>query len=315
MKHLHFLAVGACIVFTGCGGGGPTSGAGTVVVPPTTSAPTPTPSASPTPTIDFTRDFVFTSVLGSASSEFRYVDSVGSTRTVQTVEDDWLPDEPVLSLKFNAGTGSLEFSYGTQGVAFSAADRLGEQYYTQNGNSLAFLTSAPPFKYVVAAYTKGPESPDVVGNNNGKRWASHVGIFGYNSTVSTRIEGALNTYTGQPLLRGGYNDNNRLRVSSLPLWINSGKNFNLGSMYLTKIENGSESPVARLDLKGTLNEATNFFSGTISDPVTGYSGTFRGALFGPNREELGILYRFSSTLAGGITYSGEMLARRDSPAN
>lgn len=315
MKYLQFLAFGLCLGAAGCGGGGSASGGGTVVVPPTSSTPTPTPSASPTPAIDFTRDLAFTSTLGSASSQFTYTDSLGFTRTVDTVEDDWLPDAPALSLDFNARTGSLQFAYGAQSLAFSAADRLSERYYGRDGNLLTFFPADSSFRYVVAAYTKGAETPHVVGSNSGKRSTYRVGIFGYGSTIASRMEGALNVYTGQPILRGGNADSNRLRVYSLRLWVNSGQNYNFGSMYLNKVENGAEVYVGRLDLKGTLNEATNVFSGTISDPVTGFSGTFRGALFGPNREELGILYRFSRPLDGGITYSGEMLGRREYSPN
>ncbi|MHA6721083.1 hypothetical protein ACX40Y_16750 [Sphingomonas sp. RS6] len=312
MNHLQFLAVGLCLAATGCGGGGSTSGGGTVIVPPpATSAPTPTPSPSPPPPIDFAHDFTFTSDLGSVWSRFTYTDSFGLTQTVDTVEDDGLTVGPLFGLNFNVSTGSLQFAQGTQKITFSASDRLGDRYFAREGNSLTLFPTDSSFKYVVAAYAKGAETPYVLGVNSGKRSTYYVGILGYRSTVTSRMEGALNFYTGQPTLRGSPANSNQLRVHGLRILINSGQNYYFGSIYLNKVENGAEVYVGKLDLKGTLNEVSNVFSGTLTDPVTGYTGAFRGALFGPNRDELAILYRFSRSLDGGIIYSGEMLARRE----
>jgi len=313
MMRLQFLA-GLCLATAGCGGGGGTSGGGTVVVPPITSTPTPTPSSSPPPPIDFTRDFAFTSELGYAVRVFTHRDGVEST-PINQVKDGGISAGPPVALTFNAGNGSLMLAYGTETLAFSGAERVADQRYSgSDGRYLAFYPVASSFKYVVSAYAKAAAVPYILDGKSGMRATHYVGIFGYGSTVTSRMEGALNVYPGQPILNSAP-AKTQLRAGDLRLWVNSGQNYHFGSLSLSKVENGAEVNAGSLTLRGTLNEATNVFSGTISDPVSGYNGTFRGALFGPNREEVGILFSFSRPLDGGAIYAGEMLAKREYAPN
>lgn len=59
-----------------------------------------------------------------------------------------------------------------------------------------------------------------------------------------------------------------------------------------------------LRFEGTFNVATNKFTGEITDPIGGYTGTFEGAVFGPTHDEVGIIFSFSRTIDFGKVYSG-----------
>lgn len=315
MKHLQSLLLGFCLATTGCGGGGGgTSGGGTIMVPP--AAPTPTPSRPATPVIDFTQDLMLSSRFGFALTTTVWTDRFGFTNTVTAVEDDWLPDGPAMLFAYKSATDSVQFIYGDRETNYSAADRTDQatgKTYSRDGNTLQIFRPDPTYKYVFAAYQGLARSPYMVDGSAGTRSTYHVGIFGYGSTATSRMDGALNRYPGKSFVRGGRSIAATFFARDVELSVNSGQGRVTGSMYLDR---SGEQRSTHLIFTGTLNDASNTFSGTLSDfdnPDTGYRGSFRGALYGPSRDELAVVFSFTSPGDAVETYVGEMLSKRMYP--
>ncbi|MBE5074227.1 hypothetical protein IM511_07900 [Erythrobacteraceae bacterium E2-1 Yellow Sea] len=85
-----------------------------------------------------------------------------------------------------------------------------------------------------------------------------------------------------------------------------------GSFFLYENVNNAAEFIGEVRLLGTLNPQTNIFEGSIVDAAATNIeiGTFRGALYGPGREQLGLVFQFSRAQENGKIYVGWMLAPR-----
>jgi hypothetical protein len=114
-------------------------------------------------------------------------------------------------------------------------------------------------------------------------------------------------------VQGGRTTANYFTARDVELSVNSGEGRIDGILYLRLNQCDDPSQNVMLLFKGTLNDISNAFSGTLSDfdhPDTGYKGTFRGALYGPRRDELGLVLRFTSITDPSDAYTGYMLSKR-----
>jgi hypothetical protein len=61
-------------------------------------------------------------------------------------------------------------------------------------------------------------------------------------------------------------------------------------------------------MRGPVDVATNTVRGTITDNLGGYTGTFTGVLYGPERNELAIRFSMSRPADGGRVLTGLIIA-------
>ncbi|MFD2135658.1 hypothetical protein ACFSLT_11380 [Novosphingobium resinovorum] len=82
-----------------------------------------------------------------------------------------------------------------------------------------------------------------------------------------------------------------------------------GSIRLVVVSNQSERQDGLLIAEGSFDRATNTVSGTLTDKTNGYSGTFKGRMYGPDRAELGVVFQFSRD-SDGSRYFGHFIGTR-----
>lgn len=308
------LLIGCCLSLASCGGG--SSGGGSVAVVPGGSSPTPTPSPTVTPTpaaraIDFADDMAFDSTIALSVAQFTYTDTLGRTNW-GLLGDEWLPDGQVVLVRYAASPESMQFAYPGMTAIFTAADRYATTPYRRYSNSASEMAvgwfdskSSAPLKYVTLVAHRTPDEPYISAGISGQRSTIRSAIVGYVSPRADYIPNSL-SFAGTPLVLSTW----AALGGNGQLWVRSGSNQVTGVIRLSAGENGVEVQKADLRLTGTLNDATNTFSGTLTDPTNGFTGTFRGALFGPGREEMGLMYRFSRPADGGATITGQLLGGR-----
>lgn len=300
-----------------CGGGEGSEGP-PVTAPPTTS-PTPSPSSTPVPspttsprTLDFSQDVTLEGNLALSSSRFTYTDAFGRSSSGY-IASEWLVDGQSSSMIFRAAPEAVQIVFGDDDVSYSASDRTTIspfRRYSRQGNevSIGWSDSKHAFQYVTAVFSRSPEEAFKFGENSGTRSSERIITLGYISAASTHIEGPL-YYDGQPLLAGGFGSGGSLSAGRILLSVRSGANQVFGAISLQATENGNQVEKARLTFTGTIDDATNRITGIISDDGKGYTGAFKGALYGPAREEVAIIFRLANpampyTFDAGIVLAG-----------
>lgn len=254
------------------------------------------------------------SKLALAYVQFQYTDEF-NRQIASYLEHRWIADGKFSSLINDPSAASLQFTFEDWVLNLTDSNLVGVttyRSYEKSGSKIAIgwndevLNSA--FRYVTAVFGQEPEEPFSYSGNSGVRRKSYVSILGYASEIASPLNNPQ-AYAGQPLIQEPAAIHG-LSANRVTIFAASGTNEVRGYIPVYGIENASQVAKGVLKLTGTLDDATNQFSGEISDTLNGYVGTFRGGLYGPNREEMALLFQFSRPLDGGVTYSGEMLAKR-----
>ena len=261
--------------------------------------------------IDFAADMAFDSTVALSVAQFTYTDALGRTNW-GLLGDEWLPDGQTVSVRYTASPESMQFAYPDVTATFAAADRYATtpyRRYSNGGSQMAAGWFDPrglvPLKYVTLVAHGTPDEAYVSAGISGRRSTVRYAVIGYVSTLADYIPNSL-SFAGTPQVLSTWASLN----GAARLWVRSGSSQVTGNILLSAGENGVEVQKADLRLTGTLNDATNTFSGTLTDPTNGFTGTFKGALFGPGRDEMGLMYRFSRPADGGATITGQFLGGR-----
>ena len=306
-------AISYLFLIAGCGGGGGSeSAAPPVVVSPGTPAPSPAPSPSPVPeikTIDFAKDFYLSSDLWLTEQNFIYTDEFNRFRNVP-FSSEVITDGRTAALGYTASPEGVQAVFGGENWNFPSAPTGStipyRRYYRDDHSSVAVGWKAR-FQYVTAAFLSPPAEIRSINGLSGKLQTGYTGLFGFVSGMTTAPNSL--SYRMIPIMSGSVEP-------EYAVWGDLRLDLARPTTRSDSVEgyfsvSGVTGQKASLTITGTFDAATNRFVGTMVDRNTGYSGTLKGALYGPSREELGVVFSFSRSVDGGLIYTGSALASKN----
>jgi len=294
-KTVRLLGVAAgCLVTAACFGGG-----GSDPTPTPSPTPTATPTPTPTPTstpvaVDFDFAKAFTDSVTNASYIYAYFTPTGGAET-------WSDGSRVSgasAINYAISPESVSFAWPDAAVlkTFAAADRVVDTATVRayaNGNDR--VTLERPFTHVLRVSYQRAEA-FVLNSVAGTLRSNRVTLF-FNEVTTTVAIAANLTYTGVAQVVGGKAGTtppNVFTASATTLTVTASDKKLAGSIQISENVGGTPTVRAVLPISATL-AAGDTFSGTIDDTANGFKGTFAGALAGPNREEIVLIFNVSHT--------------------
>ncbi|MGN6497182.1 MAG: hypothetical protein ACTHK5_07555 [Tsuneonella sp.] len=302
-------AVG-CALIASCGGGGDSSPTPT---PTPTGTPTPSPTPTPTPTppafTDFDFSKAFTATVSGASYIYAYF--TPSSGGSEVWSDGAL----------NAGASKIVYAISPESAAFTwpdpatlltfaAADRQTAtatlRTYRKGDDA---LTMELPFGNVLRVTYERKQSytRDTV---PGTLRSNRVTLF-YNQVSTTSAISSNLSYTGTAQVVGGKSGTTAPGVISSPqatFTVTASDKKIAGSIQIVENVNGTATVRAVLPISA-VTAANGTFSGNIDDTANGFKGTYVGALAGPSREEVLIIFSVSHT--DGREFLGSLIGKRN----
>lgn len=298
------LGVAACgALVTSCGGDD---------TPTPTPTPTGTDTATPTPTptsgtlaFNYAADFETTSrnttlIVSYFTPEGGAETFNGATRVNGNSSIDYDASPNTVLIAYPELAPNPSFAEAD----LVSADAMRRTY--EKGETALVLDL--PFTYVLRAMYEVDNQPftreAVTGTLRTQRYSSFFLV----STASSDITSAL-TYTGDVLVVGGTPGTtapNALSAATTTFTITPGTNDVVsGTITISETSGGTTTTVASFSFSGNL-DANNGFSGEISDTARGLTGTLAGALAGPARDEMFIVFSLSNSTDGRV-YIGNFI--------
>lgn len=281
---LGVAALGALV--TSCGGDDSSS--------PT---PTPTGTATPTPTPTSAATFSLTSSFSSNSSNAGYIFAYFTPGAggVETFSDSARVNGSN-SFAFVASPDSVTFGFPdlTNPVVFNAADFVNvtatERRYVSGDEALTMLL---PFQNAMQVTYQINNQDFTRGTVDGKLRSQRVGLFFNPVTTTSDITTTL-SYTGQAQVAGGDPDVTQANVltsaqASITVTPGATDDVVAGTILIFQTINNVQTLVATIAINTNLN-ASNGFSGTITDATNSLTGQYAGVLAGPDRDEIVIVF-------------------------
>lgn len=292
IAHLAGVA-GCCALAAGCFGGGGDDPAPT---PTPTGTPTPSPTPSPTSTPTFT-DFDFTKAFAddviNGSYIFAYFTPTGGAEVWS--DGSRVSGSSAITYKVAPESALSTWPDGTTLKTFGAGDlQTSTPTLRTYRNGTDKLTLELPFRHVLrASYEKVDNfvRESVAGTLRSNR----VTLF-FNE-VSTTVAIAANlTYTGVAQVVGGKPGSAPVAYTSPPTTctVTASDKKIACSIQIVESVGGTATVRAVLPISATIGTGEGF-SGTIDDTANGFKGTYGGALAGPNREEVLIIFNVAHT--------------------
>lgn len=281
--------------------------------PPTTQPPSSqyAPAPAPAPVLPFTFDqsFDVTAIAGFSVRRINYGDS---SATQNSVFNEMQPFASSTMPRFiwsqTAQRMRQEFNVSVTEYAAPQIEQIltNRAFIDQSSNlKLGWVSTT---RYVKIANWSRMLGPISWAGKPGQASAIFGALVGNKSTVpwdtsrtlryeGTTLNAPLNFITPQPI--------------SFSVWPGlPGDNNVSANLQVTTFYSGGKSVAGILLLKGTFDILTNRFEGKITDFYGNFSGTFEGALFGPNHDEFGLIYQFSETASEGEIYGGVAIGTR-----
>lgn len=289
LKFRYGIAATLALALTGCGGG--SSGEGEPSAPPPTTTPVPTPT--PTPAIDY--------VVPDFKADFKLSSSLGFSWTINEnsrfVSAYLFAPQSRAYLDYFANPQAVNFLHENASISFAEADRIGSDPLTfqKTSDVMSFLIYRHmPKQYVAVATWKARRAQ---GN---AILAEHfwTALFGTPSASTDSLPDFLG-YGGGAFLVGGafgsiYQAGEASAGDRSVSWSYTPSTDILsGSIPFFVVRDGGQHQDGLLKADGQFDRATNSVSGTLSDPVAGLQGTFRGQMFGPDRANLAVIFEFT----------------------
>lgn len=266
--------------------------------PTPTPTPTGTGTATPTPTptssqVDYSVTEAFTAESVNANAAFAYFMADGSM-------DETFNGASRLNglsgIQFETDPESVTFAFPdlTDNVVFDAADFVSvtatQRDYARANEKLTMLL---PFAHIMQVSYE--QMQDFTRDTTDGTLRNTRVAFFFNRVESTDDVTTTLTYDGSVQVAGGDPGVTASDAISAP-----DVSFNLqntGSKVVGTIEifedvNGTPTLIATLDFDGAIND-TSTFSGDLEDATNNFTGNFAGAIAGPDREELFILFSIS----------------------
>lgn len=294
-----------CAVLTSCGGSPSPTPSPT---PTSTGTATPTPTATATPAVfNFTSDFAL-----STGGLYIYANFTPTGGTEKFSDASRISGLGGLAFVASPEKAVFGFPDLASDPTYLAAERTSatatQRIYVRDATS---LTLDKPFANAIRA-TYLRTDPFTSGTTAGTLRGYRVSIVTIPVTTTTAIAANI-TYTGTPSVVGGtLNSTVPGTVTStattftvVPATSTTTSPTITGTIRVFETVGGVTTQKATLAFSGTIG-TSGAISGTITDTANAFSGGFSGALAGPDREELALV--FSVTHADGRKYVGDLLA-------
>lgn len=295
------IGVAACgALVTSCGGGNSSD-----PTPTPTSTETATPTPTPTSgTVDFDFAADFDSTAQNTSAIWAYFMPTGGAETFS----DLARVNGTAAIEYFASPNTVEVAYPelADTVSFAEADLVTSSATQRNYvNGDEALTLEVPFQYILrTTYELANQSTTqdtVVGTLRSNRLAVFFTLSAADSDITSNL-----TYTGDPLIVGGEPGATAPDVLSAPqvtFTITPGTDDDIitGTINVFEDQGGTLVQVGSFEFEAELS-ASNNFSGTIEDTTYDLEGNFAGALAGPDREELIIVFAVANADDGREFY-------------
>ena len=309
------LAV-AILCLTSCGGGGSSSRPPVQATPAPAPAPTPTPSPSPSPTptptaapfvaIDYSAPFALQTELAYT---FEWFTPTGGNTILNASTPALLGTTQTTELVFQPqAIEEMRFRFGDSFVVFGASNLLATTGFRAYRREPEQLTIERIFNYVVRSSWRTRSESVVRNGQTGAREVYRVGIIGRKSVVSDPFNSPSLNYNGNSTARGGAIDSDTIFGTRSSFSYTPSNNTVFGSILAFQNVNNTETQQAALRLDGSFDQSNNRLSGTISDSSFGWTGTWQGFFFGPDRIEVGLTFR--ATNAKGDVLVGDFIGMR-----
>lgn len=302
-----------CLLLASCGDDAGSSA-------PSTPTSTPTPTPAPTPTAiayvaasDFTRDRTFTAVGLQIS-----VDRSAGTLAPDIRID---PEGTAVGFEFTAATRTYIARYLSENIAAVTQAAPGDPGFDEyQGTNSSFLRSP---LIIGASATGVPLGSTYVGiakwNDNNGTGLSDVGtrstlrqlLFGARTFSSDLPTSGAPTFSGQSNISGpggGGGGNASIVLDYAARTISGTTVFTPPSTGGTGSAGGPAPTAETITFTGTLDSANGRLSGMATHVLTGATGKFEGALYGPAASEAAILFVIQRTDNG--YYYGSVAGRR-----
>ncbi|MBX7482820.1 hypothetical protein [Qipengyuania qiaonensis] len=292
MRSVSIRAISAaicCVLVTACGGGDDSP------TPTPTESPTPSPTPTPTSTpteVDFDFSTDFTSSISNSAYAFAYFAPEGGTE----VWSDGSRRNGQSQITYEVSPESVEYVWPDtlELETFTAADLLNSSPTIRTyrkGNSDG-LQMELPFQHVLRVVYEKSQSfirETVPGTLRSFRYA----LFFNPVTTDDDITADL-SYTGTPQVAGGEAGITAVGVISSPdttLVVGpDGDDIEInGTIRILESVNGATVERAILPLTAEVGSSGSF-NGLIEDETNGFEGNFVGALAGPEREEIFVVF-------------------------
>jgi hypothetical protein len=292
-KYALFIGVAALgALVTSCG----SDDTGTPTPTPTdTSTATPTPTPTPTTvTFDLSQDFATESTNANYAFAYFTADSGG--------------DETFSGASRLNGLATINFAISPELVSFDFVDL--DDPVTFNDTELVSASATLrsyergtekllmelPYAHVLRVSYES-QADFTRDTTDGTLRGQRVSIF-FNTVTTADAIAADITYNGSVQVVGGDPATTLSGVISAPdtsFLVDESENTISGTIQVFEDVNGTPTLVATIPFEATLN-SNGTFSGALEDTTNNLEGGFAGALSGPNREELFILFSVSGNV-------------------
>ncbi len=292
-KYALFIGVAALgALVTSCG----SDDTGTPTPTPTdTSTATPTPTPTPTTvTFDLSQDFATESTNANYAFAYFTADSGG--------------DETFSGASRLNGLATINFAISPELVSFDFVDL--DDPVTFNDTELVSASATLrsyergtekllmelPYAHVLRVSYES-QTDFTRDTTDGTLRGQRVSIF-FNTVTTADAIAADITYNGSVQVVGGDPATTLSGVISAPdtsFLVDESENTISGTIQVFEDVNGTPTLVATIPFEATLN-SNGTFSGALEDTTNNLEGGFAGALSGPNREELFILFSVSGNV-------------------
>lgn len=291
-KFTYLLGATACAAMVVSCGGDDDSPSPTPTPTGTSSpSPTPTPTGTPTPiAFGFDTDFVAGT---SALYTYAYFTPSGGS----PVFSDANRINGSAGISFTASPEEVSYGYADleDAVEYAGSDLASAtpttRTYTKGEETLILEV---PFEHVLrASYARS--DPFVRNTVNGTLRSHRASLYVSPVTTDDDIDSTL-SYTGAPAVVGGVPGETPPSALSSPaatFTISGSDPTVTGTIRVFETINGAQTQRAELSFSAELT-ASGSFSGDISDDTYDFEGKFSGALAGPEREEIVIVFSASN---------------------
>jgi len=299
-KYALFVGVAALgALVTSCGGG---SSSDPTPTPTDTSTATPTPT--PTGPIDFTLSQEFESVSTNANYAFAYfTPDAGGDETFSGASR--LNGNAAISLSFDPELVSFNFVDLDEAVTFDDTELTSASATMRSyARGTEKLVLELPFTHVLRVGYES-QADFTQDTTDGVLRGERTSLFFNPVTTDDDITTDL-AYDGSVEVFGGDPTNTLAGVISAPditFTINEADSSVSGTIEIYRDNAGTPELVATLVFEKTVDDtgattggvlnANGTFAGILTDETNNFAGNFAGALSGPNREEVFILFSIS----------------------
>jgi hypothetical protein len=291
-----------------------------VPTPAPTSSPSPAPTATYIPA-DFSANFAADTNLAYIANFQTYAGAGGLPE--QSFVSGMLID-PTHSSKiiYQREPEQVDFGYDGTSITFVGQERISSSTPRRfERNAQTEVLFVEPFdtdlhpRYVVQAVWRSLK-PIVAADGTTRVGEQYrLALFG-TPTVGDNPLPDFVSYLGSDTFFGGvvsgqtqYRGFNGYSISKLSWSYTPSIDRLDGSIDIRLARDGSSNDQVLLRPSGKFDRATNTVSGTLSDTISGLSGTFRGRFFGPDRAELALVFEISRA-SDGAKYVGSYIGLR-----